>query len=121
VAGLIVTVSPTCNLWSIGILRFDRIDTNLALLVININESQPRAGACPGAALPLDVLFIFIVGAGKPASFGKPVPRRNHFPNSLSVAVMRPMVGFTAQYSFSLFKLSINVLVSIIGGSCSSL
>jgi hypothetical protein len=36
-------------------------------------------------------------------------PRRNHFPNSLLVAVMRPMVGFAAQYSSSFFKLSPNI------------
>jgi hypothetical protein len=47
--------------------------------------------------------------------------RRNHFPNDLLVAVMRPMVGFAAQYSSSFFRLATNVSVSITGGSRLSL
>src|SRR5436190_24310175 len=96
-----------------GIPRFNRIDTNFALLVIK-NQRIAAAGMPGGSTDPLNVLFF--VGAGKRA-LPETRPRRNHFPNSLSVAVMRPMVGFAAQYSFSLFKLSVNVLVSIIGGS----
>src|SRR5580704_14130899 len=48
-------------------------------------------------------------------------PIAPYFPNSLSVAVIRPMVGLAPQYSPSFLALATNFSVSMIGGSFSSL
>jgi hypothetical protein len=42
-------------------------------------------------------------------------------PNNLSVAVIRPIVGFALQYSPSFLALETNLSVSMTGGSFSSL
>jgi hypothetical protein len=70
---------------------------------------------------PAAIVVIAAPDASSPRLGAVPPDRYLPSPNNLSVAVIRPIVGFALQYSPSFLALETNLSVSMTGGSFSSL